>query len=59
MTKLNSSSVNVVDTRDEKPHSGGILHLMGSLFWGSAKRPSITEVTYDRDSNSYSGAEYL
>ena len=39
------------------PHGGGILHLTGSMFWGSVQKPPGTEVKYDRDSTSYSSAE--
>ena len=56
--KLKYSAGNVAATHDDNPPGGRILYLMGSLFWGSVQKTAGTEVVDNRDSNSYSGAEY-
>ena len=58
MIKLKYSSVNFAPTHDENPPGGGSLHITGNLFWGSVHKTPGNEVAYNRDSNSYSGAEY-
>ena len=58
MSKLKYSAGNIAATNDENPTGGGSLNLMGSLFLVSAQKNPGTGVSDDRNSTSYSGAEY-
>ena len=58
MSNLKHYSGNVSATHDENPPCGGILHIMESLFLVSLHKTTGTEVADDRESTSYSSAEY-
>ena len=58
MSKLKYSAGNVVATNDEISPGRGTLHLMVSVFLVSVQKTPGTEVVNERDSTSYSGAEY-
>ena len=59
MSKLKYSTGNFAATHDENPPGGRSLNLMGSLFLVSVQETPGTEVAHGRDSNYYSGTEYL
>ena len=44
MSKIKYSSGHIAASHDENPPSGGGLHLIGSLFWGSVHKTPGTGV---------------